>query len=128
MANRSFSQYRYSLEKKVTDLFAVVTIGAAGAPTLDTVNSKGIASIVRSSAGLYVVTLSDRYTSMLEPGVMSMLAAGTPGHGSCILRATAVNAVVPTVTLAFLDYAGAAVDPVSTTVLYIGFTLKNSSV
>lgn len=65
MSNRRFNQFRLQLEKKVVDLYAKVTIGATGAPTLVTAYSKGIASIARNSAGNYTVTLDDKYPRFL---------------------------------------------------------------
>lgn len=63
MANRDYNR-RQSLEKEVKDLYARVTIGTSGAPTLVANQSLGIASISRTSAGLYVLTLQDRYASL----------------------------------------------------------------
>lgn len=70
MANRRFrSQYRFGEEAMVVDLYLKVAIGATGAPTMDTNLSKGIASIVRNSAGQYTVTLKDKYMRLIHASV-----------------------------------------------------------
>ena len=74
MANRYFDQFRYSLEKKVVDLFAHVSIGAAGVATI--VRAKGIESVVRgATAGKYKITLEDRYNYLLFLKAVQIAAA-----------------------------------------------------
>lgn len=45
MANRNFTPVNFALEKNVIHLFANVTFGATGVPTLDTNNSKGVCAV-----------------------------------------------------------------------------------
>lgn len=66
MANRWFNQFQGTLEKGVVTLFLDVAIGATGAPTLS--RGKGVASIARSGAGTYLVTLQDKYVRLLSFG------------------------------------------------------------
>jgi len=75
--NRMLTQFRYSFYKKLVDIFGEVAIGASGAPTLTTANSKGIASISRTSAGLYVLTLSEAVNKILDLHVMFLDATDT---------------------------------------------------
>jgi hypothetical protein len=59
MANRVYTGRR---DVKVVN--CVVSIGATGAPTLDTTKSWGVASVARSAAGKYTVTFG-----LLKDGV-----------------------------------------------------------
>ncbi len=49
MANRNYTPVMFSLEKNMVHLSAHITFGAAGAPTLDTNNSKGFCSVVQAT-------------------------------------------------------------------------------
>lgn len=63
-ANRNFSRMQ-ALEREVKKLYAYVSIGATGAPTLSAAKSKGISSISRSGTGAYTLTLEDSYYQLL---------------------------------------------------------------
>lgn len=72
MANRYMHQQRFSPIKGVTNLFAVVNIGASGAPTIasDLKNARYITSIVRNAAGEYTLTLDDTYYELISLNIM----------------------------------------------------------
>lgn len=135
MANRYFTQFPKVLEKEKVSLFAHVTFGAAGAPTLDTANSKGIKSISRTSAGLYVVTFGvnavsafgsnvDKYVKFLMARHV-FLNATAPASPGMFVPAQAV-AASGTITLQF-NAAGVATDPGSGEQVYLEIELGNSS-
>jgi hypothetical protein len=128
MANRMFSERRLSLEKEVVDLFAKVTIGATGDPTLVTASSKGVASITRTSAGLYVLTLSDKYRALLFFNCIPEVSSGIAASPALALAAETV-ATDKTITFQFTDLDGtpSAVDPAEGEVLRLQITLSNSS-
>lgn len=71
MANRRFNR-KQALEREVKELFADVAIGATGAPTLTT--GLGVASVTRDSAGVYDITLEDKYNSLLHVSVIQLEA------------------------------------------------------
>lgn len=73
MANRRFQRLQ-SLTREAKVLHAKVDIGASGAPTLDANASVGVASVTRDSAGVYIVTLDDKYNSLLHFSVMQVAA------------------------------------------------------
>lgn len=132
MADRSFNNAYRSLELEVVNLYAKVTIGATGAPTLVAASSKGIASITRNSTGEYKVTLSDKYNALLwgAAGLITTTAsdATSVGIGSR-LEVDSVTAATPYVQFQF--YAlddGAAADPASGAVVLIKLELKNTTV
>ena len=77
MANRSFTDYALTLEKSPVTLYGDVQVGAVGAPTVVTKNSKGIKSVVRNSAGRYTITLSDTYFKFFGVDV-TIVASGGP--------------------------------------------------
>lgn len=133
MANRYFRQFLYTAEPAVVKLYARVTFGGTGAPTLDATNSKGVKSITRTSAGLYVFTFGtgsiqgyDNYNRLL--GVTGIFVfAGIPAAPALGVRAEAV-ASAGTVTIQCNSTGTpAATDPASGEVLLIEFSLKNST-
>lgn len=127
MANRRFNQFRYSLENAMCDIYAKVAIGAAGAPTLDVAKSKGVASIVRDSAGLYTVTLSDAYVDLFMVQATVELASGSPASELAVVRAYDVSGA-KTIQIGFLNGSFAATDIANGAVLKLKFELKNSRV
>jgi hypothetical protein len=128
MANRLLYNSGFSFVKKKVSLFASVAIGASGAPTLSTALSRGIASISRVSAGLYTVTLQDRYQGLLGVRYTLVLASGSPAAFQMAVRANSVTAATPTLQVGFIDAAGAAVDIANGTTLLLKIELNDSTV
>lgn len=137
MANRYFNQFRLSLEKQVVDIFAQVTFGAAGAPTLSGVNSKGVVSCTRNSTGTYTFVFGttagylDTYNRLLCVDVVfdetsnSGTAPLSPGlFVKSNLIATSGTA---SVQIVLLNGSLAATDPASTEIGLFNFTFKNSN-
>lgn len=123
MANRNFNRYQ-ALEKEVKSIFAKVTIGSSGAPTLVSALSLGVASISRTSAGLYVLTLQDTYTRLCHASV-EVLTPTAEDISANVSAETVASA--KTVTFR-CTAAGVATDPASGDSLLIHLQLKNSSV
>lgn len=122
MGNRRLYQHHGHLEPAVLELFAEVAIGAAGAPTLT--RGRGIASIARSGAGDYLVTLEDKWERLLDFKAVELNSSAQDLNFQ--LKAQAVKA---SGTLSFFsNTAGAATDPANGSVLYLSIKLKNSSV
>lgn len=63
---------KQSSKREVKEVFAKVSIGATGAPTL--VSSEGVASIVRNSAGNYTITLRKKYRNFVSANVCHLEA------------------------------------------------------
>lgn len=121
MANRNYNRVQ-ALAKETKLIYAQVTIGASGAPTL--VQPLGVASIVRNSAGLYTITLQDAYmalqyahvevvTPTAEDIQANVVAEDVSGAKTVQFRTTAV---------------GVATDPADGDSLLIKLELRNSSV
>jgi hypothetical protein len=125
MANRNFNQYQ-ALEKAVKVLYAQVAIGASGAPTLT--SGLGVASISRTSAGLYEVTLADKYVRLMHATVIQFDSAAE----DLTFQLTA-NTVPTDKKFSFVckaydgDGAVAATDPSDGSSLYIKVELKNTT-
>jgi hypothetical protein len=124
MASSVFYPSFKSKEVDVTVLFMRADIGATGAPTIDTDDSKGIASISRTAAGDYTITLSEAYNKLLGASVMS-LEAGDTEHNWGITAQDVSSA--KTVQISNVP-GGTPTDPDDGSDLYVTLFLKNSSV
>lgn len=127
MANRLMTQFRYTLEKKIVDIYAKATIGGTGAPTLVPTLSKGVASISRTGVGAYTVTLQDPYIDLLLVAGHVELASGSP-VGLYMKVVSYDSKIGKTYDIAFLNGSGVAAELASGCVLKLKFELKDSSV
>lgn len=121
MANRNYNRHQ-SLEKEVKSLYADVSIGASGAPTIS--KALGITSIVRDSAGVYILTLDDKYTRLMSFQVSQLVAAAE--DLTFQLESEDVDGL-KTIQFRCLT-ANVETDPSSGSRLLINIDLKNSSV
>lgn len=121
MANRNFNRFQ-ALEKEVKALYADISIGAAGAPTL--VEGLGIASVALAGTGLYTITLQDKYNRLMSANAIAM-EPSTVLHAYVYAETVSTN---KTLSLIVVDPTGAAVEPPSGTRLLIRIDVKNSSV
>lgn len=135
MANRRYrSQFRFSMHKDPTDIFARVSFGASGAPTLDSANSPGIVSVTRNSAGNYTFVFGtnsqialDTYNYLLLVNKTSV-SASAPAAPDMAVSANSINTPgVASITLQFSS-AGVATDPASGESVLLDFVLRNSSI
>lgn len=130
MANRNYSPPAGCMEKEVVTLFAKVTFGAAGSPTLT--RGKGIRSVSRSGAGVFVFTFgtatpaaTDKYVALLGVPQPTFIKASAPS--APLLEVTTDSATNGSVTVTLrADAAGAATDPASGEVGIFQFHLSNS--
>jgi len=119
MANRNLRPLAGALEPKVVVLSKVVTFGSA---SISSQTGKGL-SVARSSAGVYTITLEDKYNSLIG--------------GQCMFEASSAVDLVPQLNSVDVSGAGTiglkllaaatATEPASGTKLYITLLLKNSS-
>lgn len=126
MADRNYAEFRYSLEKKVVDLYAKVTF-SGGAATV--ARGKGIKSITKNGTGTYDIVLSDKYKALLGFDVMfkdaSSAASNVPLSRFAYISAEDVTA--GTMTIKFTVLANTVTDPANSTTAYLHFALSNSS-
>lgn len=105
------------LEIDVVTLYANVSIGAAGAPTLNTSpGSKGIASVTRNSAGNYTFVFDESFQALLfaDTAILDATASNptTVGLVARIHAQDVSNGVTPSVTVCFYNFTdGTAADP-----------------
>lgn len=128
MANIYGYQYRLTKVHRVVDLFFEVNYGATGAPTLvvSPQHSRGVASIVRNSAGNYTVTLQDAYPRMLQLTHTQVVASGNPAAPLMFVVSSTVSS--KTLVLQFLASDGStATDPASGEQSRFALALSNSS-
>jgi len=137
MANRRFvSQFRFSYQKDPVDVFARVTFGATGAPTLDVLDSFGIYSVTRNSTGNYTFVFGstgssiqalDTYNYLLMVKHM-FINATAPAAPSMYVSDNSVNTPnVASITVQF-NSAGTPTDPASGEQVLLDFIMRNSSV
>lgn len=132
MANRYNYQFRLSMVPKVTDIFAHVTFGASGAPTLDITNSKGVVSVTRNGAGLYTFVFGTK-PGMLDPysylcNIRQMFINATaPAAPGMYIVSDLSSTAAASIQVQF-NVAGASTDPASGEQVKLEFTFRNSSV
>lgn len=122
MASRSFNR-KQALEKEVKEIYALITFGASGAPTLTT--GFGVTSIARNSQGDYTLVLDSRFSSLKN---VSGTFIKTTGEDIRIqLKSETVNASTKAVN--FFTLTGAsATDPSNGAKLMLKIEVKNTSV
>jgi hypothetical protein len=139
MANRYTTQFVNCLQKGVTKIFANVTFGAAGAPTIvrDGFVSQGLVSVTRDNQGIFTFVFGtqagmlDVYYKLLNVSVL-FDTIGTVGAPAAPLYYLSGNAVATAAScslqLTFTDDAGATpTDPADGEGAYFEFTFKNST-
>jgi hypothetical protein len=123
MANRNFHRVQ-SLTREVKHLFVRVSIGASGAPTLQSSDSVGVASISRTSAGLYKITLDDKYNKLLMVKMVHVSSTEEDLNSQVKAESVSVDKTIDLFTLT----GAVATDPANGDVLLLEISLKNSSV
>jgi hypothetical protein len=129
MSNFNYrSQFHYSYAGQRVSLMAKISIGASGAPTIVSGTGMGIASVVRSSAGKYVINLSNSFYSLLSLSVISNSGSSAPAAPIVDIATDAVSsASAPAVTIQMRNLSAAAADPASGEVLYLVMDMNRSS-
>jgi hypothetical protein len=112
------------LEKYVVDIYANVTFGASGEPTLVAANSKGVASVSRSAEGVFLFTLQDNYYKLLN--VQGVFDADTAGPAAPTISISDDGVTSGTVTV-LTQNGGMDTDPASGEELFLQISLSNSS-
>lgn len=132
MANRYTNQFRAQLEKRVSSIFAHVSFGASGAPTLDVANSKGVVSITRNSAGVYTIVFGtqaqmlDTYVKLLSVSKSFLVASAADDRSMVILANNVSNNALCNIQVEFHS-AGVATDPASGSAVFMEFVMGDST-
>lgn len=132
MANRYFTQWLWSMEKNPAALWAKVTFGASGAPTLDGINSKGIKTITRVSAGKYTVVFGsvtgvDTYNNIYFAKHKFLKASTQPAAPHMYVVSQAVRASGSMVIQFLAPNGTSATDPDSGSEVWLEFRMKTST-
>lgn len=117
-------QFRGAFEAGMVDITMKVSIGASGAPTLVSNQNKGIASIVRNSAGNYTINMQDPYVRLMMFDRMNLSASASAAPET---RVIADNSPSNNIVIQ-MSSGGVATDPASGEVILMHLILKNSSV
>lgn len=128
MASRMFHQFVNNLVPGLTVLTGKVTIGASGAPTLNPQGGlNGVASIARTGAGLYTLTLQDFYVDYDAVHISQVVPSGA---GITVNINTIDVTSTKTITFTTADVATGVTptDPASGTALTFILFLVNSTV
>ena len=124
MADRAFRKTVQTLEVDLTFLSLSFAPAGAGAPT--GITGRGVASITRTGAGDFLITLEDAYSALLGVKMSIAMASATdisPQLGAVDV-VTAKTIVVRTIVAAAeTDIAADAANRV-----YVELTLRNSGV
>jgi hypothetical protein len=126
MANQYFNQFHFSPVPMLVALYAKISFGANGAPTLVTANgaSKAIASVSRNGAGDFSITLSDTYP--LLKGINASFVASA-GAAAPIVSVKSDLVSTTKVLRILCQSGGINTDPANGEVLLLEIMLKNSS-
>lgn len=124
MANRTFQNVQ-SNYREVKEIHLKVSIGATGAPTIDTF-SGGYASIARNSTGDYTITMEEGYSGFLN-GLISYSDSTTADF---VFQWDSIDDTNSAYGFRCIgaDGSTALEDPASGSTLYITLWLRNSSV
>lgn len=120
MANRNFHRDSSALERGVVTLYAPITIGAAGASTVD--KKLGVTDVVRDSTGTYTVTLDDNYMYLINAN--ATLVGTDQDFG---FQLTSENVAAGTLVFT-TKIAGVVDDLASGSKVKLELVLKNTSV
>lgn len=133
MSNRYFNQFQLALEKKVESIFAKVSFGATGAPTLSNPNCKGIVSVTRNSAGVYTfvfgssVAAKDTYYKLLLVKHVFNSGASAPASPGMYIKSDLTNIAASASIQIVFNAAGTATDPASGEIVYLEFQFSDSN-
>lgn len=122
MASRIFNGKK-SLEREIKEVYARISIGASGAPTLDVVQSEGVTSVVRNSAGNYTLTLDQPFRHLRSFAVMHLSSTAQDLNMNLVSESVA-NSSSKQLNFVCLT-AATETDPEEDTVLFVKMDLKN---
>lgn len=114
-----------SVRNEIVTVYAGITVGASGAPTLVAADSYGVTGISRTSAGLYSLTIRDPYNAIQFAD--GKLFANTPAEDIRFNFDLDGSSAV-TKTIVFTTLTGAvATDPSNGSKMYIKIEFRNST-
>lgn len=129
MADRNFSRDYATLERGLVALDFTISIGATGAPTLPRTGT-GVASVTRTAAGTYTITLEDAYVALVSAGFTTGCVQNTFAQSAAILNGTVAQQDVTTAKQVkfYTAVTTPAADLPSGSSVQVCLILKNSQV
>jgi hypothetical protein len=134
MANRYMTQFPLTLEKQVKSIFAKVSFGASGAPTLSAPNSKGVVSVTRNSAGLFTFVFGTSaqaldlyYKLLMVKHVFFPVAPANPASPQMHINTLNMNVVGSASIQVEFTSGGTATDPASGETVFMEFIFGDSN-
>lgn len=140
MANRYCNQFQLTQEKRVTSIFAKVSFGASGAPTLSASNSKGVLSVTRDNPGTYTFVFGsgsgvsqqlDTYVKLMGVNVVFNTSAvnigvTAPAAPAVFIAADNTSSTSSASIQVVFNAAGTATNPASGEIAYLEFIFGDS--
>jgi hypothetical protein len=120
------NQFSYSFAQP-EHLFAKVTFGASGAPTIVSGTGMGISSIVRNSAGNFTINLSHAYFATLMVKHVFVDSSAPASPSMFVLSDLSNSSSSPSIVIEF-NASGTATDPASGEEVLLEISLQKSSV
>lgn len=127
MANRRLNQFTYSTENMTSHVFAQITFGSSGAPTLN-FGGSFISSVTRNSAGDYTIVFKDLWNRLLGLNHRFNSGSSAPASPGLWVKNNSVATAASKSIEIVLNSAGTATDPASGEIIYLDFIFKNTSV
>lgn len=121
MANRYLTQYFYTFFKKPVLIAGKIPLSAAAA--VGTVSIKGVASVVKTGTGTYLVTLDDKYAA----GLVGASIVVADSAQDLVVDLSTVSSDGQTLTLV-TKVAGTAANVSDACTVYMTLVLSDSSV
>lgn len=124
MADRTFNLAHFTLENQVVHLYALLTIGSAGAVTLT--RGKGISAAAHTATGRYTLTLQDKFARLLYGNPQVLRATGTIDMKLKLNAETVAS--TKTVEIGVTKSSdGTVLDPSSGDLIYVKLELGNTA-
>lgn len=126
MSNKQYQQFFWSNAKMPTAVFAQITFGSTGAPTLNKGNSD-IASITRNGAGDYSIVFKETFKQLLHAKHVFNSGSSAPAAPGMYIKTNTTSASGKLLNIIF-NAAGTPTDPASGEIVYLDFIFNNSSI
>lgn len=128
MANRRLQQFHWSNNAMPVHVYAQITFGASGAPTLNK-GGNFISDVTRNSAGDYTLTFTDVWPQLLGVNCVFNSGSSLPAAPLMNIKDDSTNdSTAKTMEIVFSDAeTPAATDPADGEIVYLDFVFNNSS-
>lgn len=129
MANPIYltNQFHYS-HAQPESLYASISIGASGAPTIVSGTGMGIVSVTRTAAGSYSIALSHPYQALLAVRATFNSGSSAPAAPSVYIHTDSVKSSSAPLVAIVTNAAGTPTDPASGEIILLEVLLQKSSV